>query len=613
MCIHLFTFSLSHGYKTILHHKTLLVKHIKFIFISRSVVVQNPLGESGFFSYTGQMSKFQDAKQAKEFDELRAKEAEALAVILSERYGLPYVDLSRVAIDNGAIRLISEEAARAANIVVFQVNQKNVSVAVQTPKSEKVAPIVEDLVRQGFTVSLFVASEFGIRRAWDVYKEVSYAKPETAGIISVSEETMERYVSLIKTIPDIRKIILDAVGSGDAHSLSTVVEILLGGAVATGVSDIHLEPEKDIVRIRYRLDGILQDVVELKHEDYKKVLVRIKLLAGTKLNVMHEAQDGRFTIKIQDTDVEVRTSILPSAYQESVVMRILNPNSISVPLEELGMDEYLYKIMVGEIAKPNGLILTTGPTGSGKTTTLYACLKKLRNPEIKIITIEDPVEYHLDGISQTQVDHDKGYDFGNGLRSAVRQDPDVIMVGEIRDEETASVAIDSALTGHLVFSTLHTNNAAGAIPRLIDIGVNPKIISSALNIVLAQRLVRRLCINCREAYTPDEKEKEVLLREFPEIKKYRPKIEFPKQLYRAVGCEKCTFTGYKGRISIYEGILMDRAVEESLRQNPSEREIKEAAKPQGMLDMRQDGIVKTINGITSLTEIERAVGLEESR
>ncbi len=559
------------------------------------------------------MQKFQDAQQQKNFDELRAKEAEELAQILAERYELPYIDLSKVLVDNGAIRLIPEESARAAKIVVFRVDQKKVSVAIQTPKNEQVASITEELSRQGLSVSLFIASEFGIKKAWEVYKEVSYAKPETAGIVSVSEETMGRYVSLVKTIPDVKKIVLGVVEAGDAHALSTVVEILLGGAVATGVSDIHLEPEKELVRVRYRLDGILQDVVELKNADYKKVLVRIKLLAGAKLNVTHEAQDGRFTIKIQDTDVEVRTSILPSAYQESVVMRILNPKSISVPLEELGMDEYFYKVMMEQISKPNGLILTTGPTGSGKTTTLYACIKKLRNPEIKIITIEDPIEYHLEGISQTQVDHEKGYDFQSGLRAAVRQDPDIIMVGEIRDAETASVAIDSALTGHLVFSTLHTNNAAGAIPRLIDIGVNPKIISSALNIALAQRLVRRLCTFCRELYTPEGKEKEILERNFIEIKKYRPKLELPSQIYRPTGCEKCTFTGYKGRVSIYEGILMDRAVEAILRENPSEREIKEAAKPQGMLDMREDGIVKVIGGITSLAEIERAVGLEEGR
>ena len=559
------------------------------------------------------MPHFDDEKERLAFEQLREKEAEALAQILAERYDIPYVDLSRTIIDNSAIRLIPEASARDAKIVVFQTNMKNASIAIQTPNNEKLKPIIEELEREGFTASLFLASEFGIQRAWDVYKEVSLAKAETAGVISVSDETMQKYVSLIHTIADIKKIVLDAVASSSAHALSTVVEIILGGAVATGVSDVHIEPEKEVVRVRYRLDGILQDVVDLNPTDYKKVLSRIKLLAGVKLNLVHEAQDGRFTIKIQDTDVEVRTSILPAAYAESVVMRILNPKSISVPLEELGMDEYFYKIMVDQISKPNGLILTTGPTGSGKTTTLYACLKKLRSPQIKIITIEDPIEYHLDGISQTQVDHDKGYDFNNGLRAAVRQDPDVIMVGEIRDEETASVAIDSALTGHLVFSTLHTNNAAGAMPRLIDIGVNPKIISSALNIAIGQRLVRRLCKICKEAYIPEGKEKDALLREVPEIQKYRPNIAYPTQLYRPVGCEKCTFTGYKGRVSIYEGILMDRAIEEILRENPSEREIKEAAKPQGILDMRQDGIVKCISGMTSLAEIERAVGLDESR
>jgi type IV pilus assembly protein PilB len=544
---------------------------------------------------------------------MREKEAEALAQILAERYDLPYVDLSRVSIDNTAIRILPEEASRAAKVVIFGMNHHQLDMAVQTPNSQQVAGVIEEITRQGYTANLYIASEFAIARAWEIYKEVSYAKAETAGVMSVSDETMQKYVATIKTIADVKAVVEGAISSGDVHSLSTVVEIILGGAVATGVSDVHIEPEKETVRVRYRLDGILQDVVEINPTDYKKVLARIKLLAGVKLNLVHEAQDGRFTIKINGLDVEVRTSILPAAYAESVVMRILNPKSISVPLEELGMDEYFYQIMVDQINKPNGLILTTGPTGSGKTTTLYACLKKLRSPQVKIITIEDPIEYHLDGISQTQIDHEKGYDFSHGLRAAVRQDPDVIMVGEIRDEETATVAIDSALTGHLVFSTLHTNNAAGAIPRLIDIGVNPKIISSALNIAIGQRLVRRLCKFCKEEYVPEGKEADALAREFPEIKKFRPELVLPEKIWKPVGCEKCSFTGYKGRVSIYEGILMDRSVEAILRENPSEREIKEAAKSQGILDMRQDGIVKTIAGMTSLSEIERAVGLEDGR
>ena len=559
------------------------------------------------------MPHFNDGKDSKQFAEMREKEAEALAQILAERYDLPYVDLSRVIVDNNAIRLIPEATSRDAKVVIFGLNQHRVDMAVQTPNNPKIPNVVAEIERQGFTAALHIASEFSIERAWETYNEVSYAKAETRGVMSVSDETMQKYVSTIKTVADVKAVVEGAISSGDIHSLSTVVEIILGGAVATGVSDVHIEPEKELVKVRYRLDGILQDVVEITPVNYKKVLARIKLLAGVKLNLVHEAQDGRFTIKISGIDVEVRTSILPAAYAESVVMRILNPKSISVPLEELGMDEYFYQIMVDQINKPNGLILTTGPTGSGKTTTLYACLKKLRSPQVKIITIEDPIEYHLDGISQTQINHDKGYDFSHGLRAAVRQDPDVIMVGEIRDEETASVAIDSALTGHLVFSTLHTNNAAGAIPRLIDIGVNPKIISSALNIAIGQRLVRRLCKFCKEEYVPEGKEAEAFARELPEILKFRPKLVAPEKLWRPVGCEKCSFTGFKGRVSIYEGILMDRAIEAILRENPSEREIKEAAKPQGILDMRQDGFVKCISGMTAISEIDRAVGLEEGR
>lgn len=556
---------------------------------------------------------FEEQKPRK-FDEIRMREAEQLAEILSERYGIPYINLFTVLVDSTTVKILDESIARDNKVVVFRVDGKALSLAILTPNNPRLTAVIDELERQGYQVSLYLASEFGLARVWEVYKEVSYAKPETAGVMSISDESMQRYLNEIHSIPDIKRFVDDTVASGDMHALSTVVEILLGGAVAVGVSDVHIEPEKEIVRVRFRVDGILQDVVSISHAGYRKVLARIKLLAGVKLNLTHQAQDGRFTIKIQGIDVEVRTSILPSAYAEAIVMRILNPKSISVPMEDLGMDEHLYNIMLEQIAKPNGLTLTTGPTGSGKTTTLYAILKKIRNPQVKIITIEDPIEYHLDGISQTQVDHAKGYDFHSGLRAAVRQDPDVIMVGEIRDEETASVAIDSALTGHLVFSTLHTNSAAGTIPRLIDLGVNAKIISSALNIALAQRLVRKLCANCKTEYTPEGKELEVLKRLIPEVQTFRPNVQIPEKLWKPVGCEKCTMTGYKGRISIYEGIMMDQAVDAVVRQgNPSEREIREAARPQGILDMRGDGLVKVIAGITSMEEIERAVTFGELR
>jgi type IV pilus assembly protein PilB len=284
-------------------------------------------------------------------------------------------------------------------------------------------------------------------------------------------------------------------GQKQSYKISRLLEIIIAGALALKASDVHIEPEEKFVRIRYRLDGVLTDILHFDKETFRLLLSRIKLLSGMKLNLTG-AQDGRYSIILENTEIEIRTSILPSAYDESIVMRVLNPTSISVPLESLGIPRKLLSVLLKEIDKPEGMILTTGPTGSGKTTTLYAFLRKVYTPEIKVITIENPIEYHLEGIVQTQVNTDKGYTFLEGLRSALRQDPDIIMVGEIRDRETAEIAVNSALTGHLVFSTLHTNNAAGTFPRLIDLGVNPKVITSALSVSMAQRLVRKLCPEC---------------------------------------------------------------------------------------------------------------------
>jgi type II secretory ATPase GspE/PulE/Tfp pilus assembly ATPase PilB-like protein len=299
-------------------------------------------------------------------------------------------------------------------------------------------------------------------------------------------------------------------------------------------------------------------------------------------------------------------------------MRILDPKSIQVNLEDLGIEPFLFSVISQEIAKPNGLILVTGPTGSGKTTTLYAFLRRIYSVETNIITIEDPVEYHLEGITQTQTDSKKGYTFAEGLRSALRQDPDVIMVGEIRDAETAEIAVQSSLTGHLVFSTLHTNNAAGVIPRLIDLKINPKILVSALSISIAQRLVRKLCQYCKKeqplSETDDALMKLVLSTikdEGKDISKYGIDPNAPFKIFTPVGCEKCNGTGYKGRIGIFEAIRTDEAIEKVITENPSEREIKKIARNQGTLSMRQDGVVKILNGITSIEEVQSVVDLHE--
>jgi type II secretory ATPase GspE/PulE/Tfp pilus assembly ATPase PilB-like protein len=353
----------------------------------------------------------------------------------------------------------------------------------------------------------------------------------------------------------------------------------------------------------------IRSVIDFDLETYSLLLSRIKLLSGLKLNIKKDSQDGRFSVRIGSNDIEIRTSILPGAYNESIVMRLLNPKTISIPMEELGIPKKLLSIIESEIKKPNGMLLTTGPTGSGKTTTLYAFLKKVHSPEVKIITIEDPIEYHLQGIVQTQV-NDKGYTFLEGLRSALRQDPDIIMVGEIRDSETASIAVNSSLTGHLVFSTLHTNSAAGSFPRLIDLGINPKIMSSSINIALAQRLLRKLCQFCKKEIVLEGETKKKIDEILNSIV---DKTEIPKitdKVCVAVGCEKCNNTGYKGRIGIYEGIKLNPSINEAINNNSSEDEIAKVALSEGILTMTQDGAIKILNGITTIEELERVISIE---
>jgi type II secretory ATPase GspE/PulE/Tfp pilus assembly ATPase PilB-like protein len=396
-----------------------------------------------------------------------------------------------------------------------------------------------------------------------------------------------------------------------SYRISRILEIIVAGAIATNASDIHLEPEEAYVRLRYRLDGILTDILEFDLDTYKLLLSRIKLISNLKLNLAG-AQDGRFSIKIKDSEIEIRTSLLPGSYSESIVLRVLNPEAISVPLNELGIHPKLLEVIFHELSKPNGMILLTGPTGSGKTTTLYAFLKKIHTPEVKIITIENPIEYHLPGIVQTQTDEEKNYTFAEGLRSALRQDPDVIMVGEIRDAETAEIAINSSLTGHLVLSTLHTNTAAGTFPRLIDLGVNPKIISSAINLTMAQRLVRKLCKNCKKQIVLEGDEKKVVqdILQTVNDKSYLEGIQ-TENIWTAVGCDECNMTGYKDRIGIHEGIKMDEAIEMVVRENPSEREIKKAAITQNLLTLNQDGVLKVLQGITTMDELRRMIDIEK--
>ena len=555
--------------------------------------------------------EFDEEKQKTQLDSLHKEEEEEFVEMNAKNKGLGYVNLSKNPIDTDALRLISEEKTRESLAVPFSLINKNVSVAAVSLEEEHTKKIVAGLRSRGFEVQTFLASHASINRAVEKYKELSFAFETKAGALDISNEEIGNLVKEVKTSSDIKSKIEAVLKQKKSYRITRIVEIIIAGALSLNASDIHIEPEESYVRLRYRLDGVLNSILDFDKDTFGLILSRVKLLSGLKLNVKTEAQDGRFSVKVYEDDIEIRTSILPGAYNESIVLRLLNPKSIVIDAEELGINKKLLAIILHEIAKPTGMILTTGPTGSGKTTTLYAFLRKIHKPEVKIITIENPIEYHLPGIVQTQTDPEKNYTFELGLRSALRQDPDVLMVGEIRDSETAEIAVNAALTGHLVFSTLHTNNAAGSFPRLIDLGVNPKIISSALNVSMAQRLVRKLCHDCKKAHSPTEKEKTTLKKIIDQISDKMERVPMGN-IFEASGCSKCNHTGYRGRIGVFEAILMDKNIERVINENPSEREIKQVAKNQEILDMREDGVIKVLQGITSLQELTRVVDLESN-
>lgn len=557
------------------------------------------------------MVDFDEEKQNERLEEMKRQEEEDVVKILASKYGYGYLDLGPIKINSDALRLVNEEMARASNIAVFDMVNKKIKVAIESPNNDKTISIINQLSALGYFPTIYMVSKKSLEKAWERYKELSYSAESSAGSFDISGDQITALMAKILQVNDVKTLLDGLMGVKQTYKVSKILEIILAGSLELGASDIHIEPEEESVRMRFRIDGVLLDVYKFDSATYALVLSRLKLLSGLKLNVKDEAQDGRFTIKIKGSEIEIRTSLLPGAYNESIVMRILNPKSIAVSLEDLGIEKRTLDVLIEQINKPNGMLLITGPTGSGKTTTLYAFIKKIYSPDIKILTIEDPIEYHLAGIVQTQVEEDKGYTFLAGLRAAMRQDPDVIMVGEIRDEETAGTAVQAALTGHLVFTTLHTNSAAGAFPRLIDLKVNPKTIPSALNVSMAQRLLRKLCPFCKKERAPDEKEKKTITETLNSIndKSYLEGVQTEK-IYEAVGCDKCNNTGYKGRIAIVEAILSTKDMEKVIMANSSDREIKAAARSQNLLDMKQDGVLKVLKGISTLDELGRVIDLE---
>jgi len=549
-------------------------------------------------------------EQKQKIKRLLIKEEEEVTQILAQKYGIPYINLINVTIELDYLKLIPEDKAREASIVVFSGTGKQINVGLKKPNLQLAQNLLKKLTEDGYKVQTYLISSKSLEKALSRYKEVPEFIQTTRGTVNISTEAMEEFLSQTNTLDRLKELFDKRNESGETRKISQLLEIMISGALKTDASDIHIEPHEDKTKLRLRIDGVLHDILEFNSRSYQLIASRIKLISEMQLNIREQAQDGRFTINLKDTKIEVRSSTLPGPNGESIVLRLLDPNTISISFEDLGLQPRLQEAIEKEIAKPNGMILSTGPTGSGKTTTLYSFLKKISSPSIKIITIEDPIEYHLPNITQTQTNDKEGYTFSTGLRSILRQDPDVILVGEIRDIEAATIALNASLTGHLVLSTLHTNNAIGTIPRLIDLGANPSTIAPSINVAIAQRLVRKLCPFCKKRTEPKKEEREIIekiVSSFPKENE-KPSLKNLK-IFTSSSCEKCNNIGYRGRMGIFEILLIDDKMETIILKNPPETEIKQAMDEQGFLNMKQDAISKIIDGMTSFDEVKRIIDL----
>lgn len=539
--------------------------------------------------------------------EIREREEEDVARILSDKYDMTYIDLSLKGIDNEALRIIPEDEARRVEAAAFVKTAETLSLAIHNPNNPDLAKLLADLVSRGFILQKFLVSKKSLDKVLARYGDLSFTVKSKAGMLTVSPETLAKLAAGGATRSAFRDNLDAVVGLKSLERVSHIMETILAGAFVIRASDLHFEPGENSTLLRLRIDGLLSDAYTFDPATYHQLNSRIKLLSGVKLNITNRAQDGRFTVTRGENEIEIRVSFIPGNHGESIVMRVLDPEATKVSYTGLGIHPKLLARLEQEIRRPNGMLLTTGPTGSGKTTTLYSFLRELHKPEIKIITIEDPVEYHLDGIVQTQVSG-SAYTFAEGLRSIVRQDPDIIMVGEIRDGETANIAIQAALTGHFVFSTLHTNDAAGTFPRLADLGADPKSFGSAITVSMAQRLLRRLDPDKRQERPLTDVEKEMITKVFEPLADTSlipDKIETVWEPVPANANE----TGYKGRVGLYEAIFMDDDLANLLRDEPAAHEIAKLASKQGYLTMAQDGIIKALTGVTSLSEVADTVDL----
>ena len=530
---------------------------------------------------------------------IKLEEKEKEAQQKASDLGFPYILLRGFPIAPEALVLIPRQEAQEKQVIAFLHVGDEVRLATTKPSPEVDAIAKRISESEHVHAEVYFVSDDSFSAAYKLYDTLPEIKEIIYGY-RIEEADLLKYEKEISDLHLLQEKI-------NSVSTTDIITLIMGAALHAGASDVHVEAEEEQVKVRFRMDGLLREAALLPKTTWKQMIGRIKLLAGVKINIDDIPQDGRITIYLSKEKIDIRVSFLPTAFGESVVMRILRPKAIALEFDSLGIRGVALERLKKEIEKPNGMIVTTGPTGSGKTTTLYAILKKLNSPEEKIITLEDPIEYKLQGVNQSQINHSHDYDFAKGLRSILRQDPDVVMVGEIRDLETAEIAIQAALTGHLVVSTIHTNSAAGAIPRFMSMGVKPFLLAPALNAVIGQRLVRRLCTGCN---VPAELSPSVLeqckriLGSIHESSGVKMDVTNLKFMAPGKGCDICGKYGYKGRVGIYEIFTMNKEIEHViLSKEVSEYEIAELAAKNGMLTMAQDGLLKALDGLTSVDEV----------
>lgn len=515
----------------------------------------------------------------------------------SKFLNLPYIDLYGFPIDTNHLAFLKKYQAQSLQIGVFSIRNKEVYFATPDPGHLGQKEYLDDVIANGYQPKLHLCSNLSFDKILATYNNIIEVKKIT--------DDIQIDGSLLKEKKDDNFDLKELGKKLSSVSMSQFIETVLVSALNSRASDIHFEPEKESYNIRLRIDGVLYTIAELPIDMVKNIESRLKIVSGLKLNVDNTPQDGRFSFQALDKEIDVRVSMLPSNYGYSVVMRLLGTGDVALNLDALGFTGLAQKRVMAAINKPQGMILTTGPTGSGKTTTLYTFLSHLNDGQSKIITLEDPIEYKLGGVSQTQIDTKAGYTFGSGLRSILRQDPDIVMVGEIRDSETAEVAVQASLTGHQVLSTVHTNDATGAIPRLLEMNIQGFLLADSLAAIIGQRLVRRLCQYCKKPVVLTQDQKETVTRELTKIPA-KSEVVIPEHIHflTATGCNRCGGIGYKGRVGIYEVLSVTDGLRDLLsKEHISTMDVRKVANEEGMLTMLQDGILKAIDGLTSIEEL----------